>query len=372
MQKRTKLLVCLSIVLIPPVIILILLNWSIKTRIRGTVIVNRVEFVVSRNSSTEVVPVLASTRVEALSIEKFSSITLTPSTFLVADPDRYSLAQDSYPESAWKQLRISKAQVVFRANGTNADSRMTLERIGSNNLGRLDEVRLRPDSKITLETRDERKLNIQLVTADNAFSTTVVPDGDVRIIADHTLVDGVIHGVPKTNSLTYKARLPDSRSPIEIASNGSLLMMPTYTNDMGSIMFLKQPIPISILDITQRSESTGDVVTAITKDSQIAFPDYPGKDKVDLKSSDYLVLGTLEGFLIHSIVYKPLDNEMTIDFEGRTNSIKIGPAQYLSYIQFTAFDYFRYSNFWIALFLGVSWAGASLFAIYKVFKEVYT
>jgi hypothetical protein len=352
-------------------IVIVLMAWRIRTHVNGTVAVGRVRFVVAGENKEQEIPILSSTGVRSLALERFSRIQFAAKTISVADPEQYLLDQDRYPASAWRSLKINQSSIAFESDSQDADPRVTFENLrgGESNFGRLDEIRGRSGSEVIIETKDEGKVNIYL-EGSNGWSTSIVPEEEVQIVADHSRLDGVTERPFKRQSLTYRARFPQINSVIDVDSQGgTLLMVAKFGASETPKRFAQHPIPVVALDFTRRDTTTGDVVTAITEGGEVNFPGYEQK-KIHLGASDHLLLNKLEKFTIQELNYKPSADEILVHFDGITDEIKTGPGLFLTDSRVTAADYLRYSNWWVTLFAVVSWVVVVAIAGFKFYKEL--
>jgi hypothetical protein len=374
-MPRRKLFILLLILVIPPVIVgsivLILMNWRLRTRVNSTIVVNRVQF--SAAAEKKATPLLKSVEVLSLSLERFSGVQFRPNTFRVANPKQYVFATDTYPAYAWSSLDFSRRTMTFKGSNPNAPPRLTFENASSKNLalGRLDELQASSGAQITLEAMEDRTLNIIIQGKDPILGVTLVPNGEFQLVADHSQPDDVKRLPFDHASLAYRVRLADDQPTVSInGQENSLVLIGRFHSDKDVEALSNTTIPVDSLNLTRPDQSTGDVISAITQEFDIGFPDYPGKEKIRFRPSSNLSVSQFDRFAIVKLVYRPAKEEFSIEFDGVVGEIKIGHGKFMTDYRATALDYFRYSNHLITMAVVLAWVIAVSVAAIKLYKDV--
>ena len=256
--------------------------WSISTRIQIELTTERVEFAVDASASQDRA-MLGPLTARALGIEKFTSISFEPESMEVADPAQYDMAKDDFPVSAWKPLRMASAKITIAAKDITRNPRVTIEGPNQNGLPaiRLDPMAVSPGSHVTLETRDEKGSGITIKVAGQESFNLMVHE-PVKLIVQHAEVRGLADSpFQKNDELTYRVRLPERASWIEIAAQpDGPVLAPTFSSGQSATPIFSG-IPVATLDFT-RQKSSGERVSALTGQGTITFPDYPHLGSVSI------------------------------------------------------------------------------------------
>jgi hypothetical protein len=101
-------------------------------------------------------------------------------------------------------------------------------------------------------------------------------------------VSGINSSPYRTDSLTYRAQLPNHSPLIEIASRpSSLILTLTLSAGKPSELFSKSGIPVIALNFT-RQTPRGDFETTLVKAGVISYPDHPKVEQVTFKPPDFV------------------------------------------------------------------------------------
>ena len=82
-------------------------SWNVPTRVLLNFTVSRISFTVA--GTTWYRRIVNSTPFISVTFENFSLVRFRPTRLHVADPSRYELTTDRYPESAWQPVRMNIA-----------------------------------------------------------------------------------------------------------------------------------------------------------------------------------------------------------------------------------------------------------------------
>ncbi len=150
---------------------------------------------------------------------------------------------------------------------------MTIEGPNRNGLPaiRLDPMAVSPGSHVTLETRDEKGSGLTIkIAGQESFNLTV--HEPVKLIVQHAEVRGLADSpFQKNEELTYRVRLPERASWIEIAAQpDGPVLAPTFSSGQSATPIFSG-IPVATLDFT-RQKSSGERVSALTGQGTITFP----------------------------------------------------------------------------------------------------
>jgi len=313
------------------VAVLILMNWSIPTRVQVDLTVNRAVFSVGGDESATAI-LNAPVRFQSITVEKFANIKLSPEKLEVADPAQYIPTADRYPQDAWKSLTVTPP-VVITGEDETLQPPVTLESAepGSTDLGILDLIRVKSGAQVILELRSDRAEDLTIqVERQESFATLSMP-GSFQLISDYGRVGGIT-GSPyqEEDSLTYRTQLPDDRPLIEVNSQpGSLVLLLSVAPEKTENLFYKGGIPVTVLEFI-RQGLTGEIETTLMKgvEGHISYPDYPDVEKVSFQSPDFLGLDKLEKFRIEEIALNQKDKGIQFRLSGVAGHIRTGSRDF--------------------------------------------
>ena len=249
----------LWLVSIPTVVAAVIVSglmlWPISTRIQVELTTERVEFAVEASAS-QAHAMVGPLTARALGIERFTTISFEPESMEVADPAQYDMDKDDFPASAWKPLSLTSSNVTLSAKDSTRHPRVTIEGPNRNGLPaiRLDPMAVSPGSRVTLETRDEKGSGLTIkIAGQESFNLTV--HEPIKLIVQHAEVRGLAElPFQKNEELTYRVRLPERASGIEIAaSSDGPVLSPTFAAGQSATPIFSG-IPVATLDFTQQGE----------------------------------------------------------------------------------------------------------------------
>jgi hypothetical protein len=299
-----------------------LMMWSISTRIQVELTTERVEFAVD-TSASQGHAMLGPLTARALGIEKFTTISFEPESMEVADPAQYDMDKDDFPASAWRPVSLTSSNVTLSAKDRTRHPRVTIEGPNQNGLPaiRLDPMAVLPGSHVTLETRDEKGSGLTIkIAGQESFNLTV--HEPVKLIVQHAGIHGLADSLfQKNEELTYRVRLPERASGIDIATQpDGPVLAPTFSSGQSATAIFSE-IPVGTLDFTKQ-DSAGQRVSALTGQGTITFPDYPHLGSVPLKADEAIGLERLDRFTIERITLSPEDGGMKLVGYGMANQVR--------------------------------------------------
>lgn len=346
-----------------------LMLWSIPARVQVELTTERIEFVVEATQSRPQ-PVLDALDVRSVAIEKFAALAFEPETFEVADPSKYQIAKDDFPRTAWRLLRVTGSTVTMAAKDQTRHPRVTVEGLkgGGQEPFHLDPMAVVQGSRVTLETRGGKNEGLTIkVTGQESMSLSL--RGPFKLIADHTELRGVAdQPFPRHDELTYRVRLPEHASWIEVAaSSDGPILSPTFASSQSATSIVSS-IPVSTLDFT-RQDASGERVGALTGQGTITFPDYPHLGSVLINKDDAIGLERLNKFTIKEISLAANGRGMHLVGDGMAKQIRAKTGQIPIQYRLTAFDALWHNPRLALLFAIVAWVFPTTLAAYRLWKE---
>lgn len=348
--------------------VLVLMNWRVPTRVQVDLTVNRAVFSLSGTDSSEI---LNPVSFKTITIEKYGRIKLEPEKLEVADPGQYNPMEDRYPESAWTTLSFRPPLVITGMDETLQPA-VTLQsaRQESATAGILDRVWAGPESDVTLELRGNRATNIT-IKLDGQTPSAILPLREpFRMTIDFGRVSGITELPHQTDSLTYRAQLPEYSREMEITGEpSSLVLLVIISPEQGTEIFSKNFIPVEALDFT-RLNAKGEYETTVVRDGRISYPDYPEIEEVVLRGSDFVKLGKLNDFYIERIALDQDNNGIVFRLHGIAGYIKSGAHGFSKDHRLSAFDKLWNNPRLVILFSIIIWVFPTTVGAYRLFKEL--
>lgn len=371
-RKSKKPLYALLWLAMPTVItilvVLIIMNWRLSTRINIDISVERVVFTIG---SRELTTILNSVGFRSLTIEKFNRVMLSPETFAVADPAKYSLDEDRYAQSAWNSLSIVSPLVIIGDDNNLAPS-ITLENLeaGSKNTGILDRVRAHPGADVTLELSGARATVLTLKVESQNSSAVLSIQEPFHLLTAYSRIRGISDSPFQADLLTYRIQLQKHNTEIEIEGQpGALVLILTISPEENTDLFPKEGIPVTALNFTRQNE-IGNHVTTLIKDGEISYPDYPQLAKISFKATDFIGLDNLKKCRITAMNPSPEPKGIHLLLDGIAGHISIGSREFPHDYRLTLFDSLWQNPQLIILFSIILWIFPTTVGGYKLYKEM--
>jgi hypothetical protein len=148
-----------------------------------------------------------------------------------------------------------------------------------------------------------------------------------------------------------------------------LVLMLTMADHHVLDPFSTSGIPVTGLDFT-RQNPKGEPETALVKDGEITYPDYPDMKKVSLTPPDFLILARLQKFHIEEIALDPEHQGMRFRLHGIARHIKTGPPAFPKDRCLTRFDTLWQSPRLVVLFSIIIWVFPTTVGGYRLYKEL--
>ena len=341
--------------------------WRIPTRIHADLTVNRAVFTVG---GTDEMPVLNSVAYQSLTVEQFERIEFSPEKLEVADPMQYIATDDRYPETAWKPLTFSPPLIITGEDETLQPA-VTLEKAisGLGAAGTLDRVRAGPSSDVSLEVMGSRSAVLTFKVEGQTSFAVLSLDQPFQLMANYVGINGIRELLPEADLLTFRAQLSSHSPHVEITGQPrSLLFTLTIVPEEETTLFYEGSIPVISLDFTRQNES-GNPVTALVKNGEITYPDYPGIDKVVVKALDFIGLDRLEKFRIEQIALDPQQKGIRLRLHGIAGHIRTGSQGFPVDLRLTGLDTL-WKNPSVMVLLGIMvWLFPTLAGGYMLYKE---
>ncbi|HMH48619.1 MAG TPA: toll/interleukin-1 receptor domain-containing protein [Candidatus Acidoferrum sp.] len=298
-----------------------LMSWRIPTAVRLALTVKRAEFTLAP-ADPPLARILDSTPFTAITVERFAVVSIEANAVEAADPARYDLAMDRFPESAWRKVAAVDNVVEFRAADGLRLPALTLEPTASRAgvLGTLRPITVPAPSAVTLETAGAASRSFTL-TLTHPQPLLRLPMSDViKVMATDTTVTGLAEPAgPPSQARTWRIEMRKDGAPVEVKGKTGLLVvsitLPPGPASEPVTLFADGTVPITAIDFTHQDD-LGRRVSAVVAEGQLSYPDRPGAPPWMVRSGDIVTLERLQRFHIRRIAVDPARRGVKLDLEG--------------------------------------------------------
>ncbi len=386
-ERFIKLVILPTIVL--AMVVVILIYWPVATPIDLRLMTERVEFVSAAASPR---PILNQARAQSVAFMKFGKLLLVPQNIEVANPNLYSLASDSYPDSAWTRLDTTGREVTIIGAEDVRNPTVTLEEAnhGTGNLVHLDSIAANAGSRIILEVVDGTSSSQvdkpssdgsgNLGTVDVALRIdqpeifhTLSVRGPVQLTADHCQVIGLnSNPYSESASNTYRVSLSSSSPLVQVTGkDGTVVLFMRLPANEAEQLFYDGVITATDIKFVQEDAQAQHIGTALVKnwENRIVYPGYK-KEPVTFTAPDFLELDERDQMSIKRITVNSKHKGFEIDLVGTANHLRVGTPGHSMDLRMSAFDKVWENKVFAILFAIVCWSSGMILAVRKAFREV--
>lgn len=351
------------------IILIVLLNWHLPTRVKVTLKTDRLNFHVGGADKTTI---LDSVGVKSLIIEKFSRLELRPET-LSWNSDATSVNRPSPNARPRPNALVVKQQpMVITRLPEREQANVTLIPKASDPkfLLSMDAVRAQPATEIVLENAGDPEDLILKVSAQQ-LSGNITVAAPVRITLDQCEVRGLEKPLPASPLQDLLAQLQrDSAIKFDGEPEGMILTL-TVPQEQATALFPRGRIPVTAVKLERLDGDNGQVLSSLLPNSsaELTYPDYPDKgDKITISPPDFLTLGTLQDFYIENLTYSPGEKGLSLTLQGVATNVSSGSATYRKDYRLTVYDALWRNHKLVALFAALVWVAGTTAAFYKFFR----
>lgn len=348
------------------IIVIILMYWRVPTRIQAELIVEQMVFTIGDETS---IPIIKSVGFQSITIEKFAQVTFSPEKLEVADPTQNNQRKDVNQELDWKLLDVKKLPVQITPRKDEESQRLqsavTFENFTSkaNILGSLQEVEVKSDSEVLLRIRGKPTDITISINAQESTANLFIQDS-FQIITDFCKIDNISDLLYNADSLTYRAKLSERSSFIEILSHTDLVLSLTISSENTSEIFYTGSIPVKTIESGS--------VPLLVRYGKITYPEYPKIEGVVLGDSDFINLDQLKKFSIEKIAIDQEKGGIQFYLNGIASILKTGSPDFLKDRRLTRFDILWQNPLSMGLLGLIIWLLPTMTGGYKLFQETLT
>ncbi|HXQ69318.1 MAG TPA: hypothetical protein VN844_02475 [Pyrinomonadaceae bacterium] len=365
MTKRNKLILLALPTLVVILVLVVILNWHVSTRVRISLTTDKL---VLRLAGQEKARILDSVGLKSLVIEKFESIKLNPESLSVGNLEPGSTKR------AGTELTIAQRPIVITPRDGRTQSNVTFEADPTlpKSAIMIDSINAQPQSEVSLETTEE--LTDLILRIDGQRSSGHIGINDrFNLDVDHTSIAGVATRQKESRPATSLSGKLVRASPLEFVSQqDSLVLVLTFPAETSSVLVPQGHLPISLIKFETLDGQSGNTLSSLTKDTEaeISFPDYGQKfTKVVVKKPDFIFLDNLENFSVEELTFNPGKKGILVRLNGVANRISSGSKGYIKDHRLSVYDMIWNDHKVIAIFAVFCWMLGTTGACYKLFKE---
>jgi len=363
-QARAR-LISLAWILLPSAVVALLvlglIRWRVPTLVEIDVSVRRAEL---RGEGPDPQVLLDSAEVRSVSLRGFEELRLSPVALWIADPAKYDLARDTYPDSAWTALSAGQSLILRPAERIAATVTIRPAAKSGGSLV-LDRVFAGP-ADVMLESPEPGSLAVKLPEQRHrrAFS---LPE-EFWLVADYCARDGA-PWPQQGQSVTLRVRTrPDNRLLEFSSSESGVLLAVVYVPGR------KEPLLARDFAVEQAEfldqGPTGQPESTLTGPGAVRYVDYPGIEPVQLTRNDFLVLGDLRGFLLRRVELLGDEEGLRLRFYGTAGRLSSGPKGATRDLRLTQFDVLWRNRALVTLFTVLIWLVPTLLAVRRFYREL--
>jgi hypothetical protein len=348
------------------VVVIALMQWPIAARIQVELTTERVEFTLSKTNETTLLgPITA----RAVAIANFETISFQPENIKVADPARYQMGKDDFPDSAWKPLSLQSATIAIVPKDATLHPIVSIE--GPNRDGlpalQVDPVAMSEGVHVTLQTRGEKGTGVT-IKAWGQKNFRLPMHETVRMTAQHTEVQGAVGPLFQKQELRYQIQLPKGAAWIDIAAQpDGLVISPTFSPAQS--VELLSGLRVDALDFTRQGVS-GQSESALSSNGKITFPDYPHLGTILISKDEAVGLERLDRFTIEKIGLTGNMAGLHLHGQGRVKQVRMKTGAIPIRYRLTAFDVLWHDPQLTTLLTVVFWGFPTTVGAYRQWKKL--
>jgi hypothetical protein len=359
-MKTSRLILLAMPTLIAGIVIMVILNWHVSTRVRIALTTDRMSFKVGGQDKATI---LDSVGLKSVVIEKFETVKLRPESLSLVGSDKVTNRASS--------VAITQSPVVITAREGRAQSNVTLaaDSDGARAPLVIDALNAKPSTEVFVESSEDPNDLILRVEGQQSAGSIAISE-PFRIAVDQSEIAGVRGSMDLTQPLTLKARLIRN-SMADFTSEDGLILTVTVPTENSTALLPQGHVLITTIKFEQLDEESGKSLSSLTRDipCEVSYPDYDGKvAKVTLMRPDFLWLNDLENFTIEELTYTPGKKGISVKLLGVASKITSGSPEYSVDHRLTVYDTLWNNHKVVALFVVLCWVAGATASLYKLSK----
>ena len=291
---------------------------------------------------------------DSLTVENVGKFSVSPDRLLVADPDDYDMASDSYPPKAWLDLPINGRTVQFAADRPSISSEITIETTEDKaaSAGQLDGIVLTDEAVVSMEVSNDNALTWSIRTKQGRQRVVMSGIHAVQLLETGMKASsGLSIPFPQDQELTYQIIFEQKPGTIELFGQDQALVLvlkekriaPKKTKTEKKKLISRSVLPVHAVDFSWQDPGTGERKTPEGFAGTVEYLSPQGLPSVAIGVNAFLTLEDLEHFEITSISVDPENHQLVVDLKGQAGYLKAGTAGNPLDLRPTLFDRIRYS-----------------------------
>jgi hypothetical protein len=385
-----------TLVILPTLVLLaltfVLMNWHLPTPVELRLTTSKVDFVLKGGPA--VTPILNQVKGESFAFTKFGTLTFSPRSLEVANPNQYDIKNDKYPDTAWRPIAIDASQVTISANDEILNPTINLEAIDRESyplLG-LDNVLAKRGSLITLEVLDKTvdegneevksddhqtsaKVDLSIKIRQPGTSETVTSRGLTEITASYCQLRGSSSSpYSDRQTVTYKTQLSAANPFFEVTDKaGKMSMLLRLPAEQTSTLFYDGVIPVIGVRFILDDSQTHNLKTALVRGVDATIS-YPGRNREasSFKAPDFVELGEQDQFFIKEITLDSKHKGLGLHLIGQADKLRVGIPGISMDLRNTAFDVIWQNKYLAIIFTIICWLGPAVLSVRSAYNELDT
>ena len=340
-------------------VLIALMNWRVPTRARIDVSVKRAEFTLGGEGWT---PILSPIKASFIKVQHFANIRFRPQRFEMADPSQYDLAADAYPGSAWKSVDVGPL-VELQGQDETLQPAVGFKRIATlkNAIGAVATVTGKSGSVVTVEVPDSGS-GMSLTIAGNQSTVVLTLTEEFELTTNHVKLAGMASLPFKVESSSFRARVLDPK--VEVLGGPRQLTLAFALPPETKTLFTGD-LKITGIKFT-RQDATGAEETAVGRNGEITYPEFPALGKIAVANPDYLDLMPDDVLHVAEIAFSPEQGEFRFSMDGVVRTLGSGPFEFVRDHRLTILQHLWHGHRQ-ALLIGIGlWVFPLTFGVYWI------
>jgi hypothetical protein len=336
--------------------------WHVSTWVAIDLKTTRLAFTLTGDKPHEILS--RSVSFSSLVLERCKSVTFDAESLTVADPGKPVPVDKT--DKAWRELKTTHP-VTFLCHDPSA--KLTLSHpVATSQLGVLDRIYFQPGSMVVLAISPGREpaLRVEIETPLKLQLPTVP---DLEIVADQAKPESI--AVPFSGDLlTYMARMPEARRPIEVMSSGNGMdLTVTPPQNQASKLFY-EPLNLPIGSVKLEEDSEGTPSSSLSDQATLTYPEYKTIKPLVIKAHDAMDLSGLSQAQLTSLDFDAKQGTLNARFVGVVGGAFSHDGESTSDLRLTMSETLRNSPRWETIAIAAMWILSTTWAGFEVWKKL--
>lgn len=281
-----------------------------------------------------------------LSLEHVGRLSLTPTQFLVANPDELDWEKGEYPPKAWVELSGSRRSWELRASKSGLNPTVNIQSMDKKELkvGKLDAMVLAEPATVTLETSNNQSMTLTVRTDQERPRVVLSGLGKVEIVEEGLMTEEVAQfPFTQKQELTYQALFEGRTGTMTVEGSGKTFIVVINPSESSQhIAFSTTTLPLESLDVSWQDPKTGARKSHPKFKGAVRYRDLPDFPEVAFQAPMFLTVDELERFETTSISLDLKNHVFLVEMQGTAGYLKTGTADNPQNLRPTVWNYIRF------------------------------